>query len=133
MCVVEVWQHLEDVDDKDANRTVAINAHLSKLTVGQFGFFLVLATHSDANIGKLQASCFCERINSVGKIILDPRSLRMSKTIVEERVLLRMNKEWMRHMQKHYPECTADIIQVLLRSNMLLQQDGVDDDGSENE
>jgi hypothetical protein len=36
-------------------------------------------------------------------------------------------------MHRHYPECTAEIIQVPLRSNMLLQQDGVDDEGSENE
>jgi hypothetical protein len=36
---------LEDADDKDANRTVVMNAQWSKLTVGKFGFFLVLATH----------------------------------------------------------------------------------------
>ena len=83
----------------------------SDANVGKFGFFLVLATHSDANAGKLQASCFCERINSLGKIILDPRSLRMTKDKVEERVLLRMNRDWIRHVHKHYPECTAEIVQ----------------------
>ena len=80
------------------------------------------------NVGKLQASCFCERINSVGKIILDPRSLRVTKGKVEERVLLRMNRDCIRHMHKHYPECTAEIVQVLLRSNVLLQEDGKSDE-----
>jgi hypothetical protein len=50
-------------------------------------------------------------INSVGKIILDPGSLRVTKDKVEEGVLLRMNRDWIRHMHKHYPECIAEIVQ----------------------
>jgi hypothetical protein len=40
---------------------------------GQFGFFIQLAKHSWANIYKLQASSFVERVNSAGKIVFNEK------------------------------------------------------------
>jgi hypothetical protein len=43
VCVVQVWEHLEDADDRDAAKTVAMNEEWSKTSVGKFGFFIILA------------------------------------------------------------------------------------------
>jgi hypothetical protein len=84
----------------------------------KFGFFPDIATHSKANVGRLAASSFCERVNSAGKIVLSNRNLKMLPAKIEERVMLRMNKKWVAHMRKHYAECNAGrILELLQRSH----------------
>jgi len=74
---------------------------------GSLGFFVQLALHSSAAMFKMPASSFVERVNSAGKIVYNERNVKMSPSKVEQRVLLRMNRNWMVHMRSTYPELTA--------------------------
>ena len=82
----------------------------------QFGAFVMMARYSKASVYKLQASSFCERVNSAGKIVFSESNLKMASHKVEQRTMLRMNRRWLVHMRKHYPDCTADLM-VLLRAS----------------
>ena len=86
----------------------------------QFGFFVKMARHSKASVYKLQASSFCERVNSAGKIVFSDSNLSLSSEKVEMRTMLRMNRKWMAHMRQHYPECTADLMLLLRESHEAL-------------
>jgi hypothetical protein len=87
---------------------------LAKLNAdGRFGFFLELAKHSWANVYKLQASSFVERVNSAGKIVFNEKNLKLKPDKVEKRVLLRMNRKWVSHMKSTFPDVSADIIGYL--------------------
>jgi hypothetical protein len=85
-----------------------------------FGFFPIMARYSKASVYKLQASSFCERVNSAGKIVFSDSNLSLSSEKVEQRTMLRMNKKWMAHMRKHYPDCTADLMVMLRQSHEAL-------------
>jgi hypothetical protein len=63
---------------------------------------LELAKHSKANVYKLQASSFVERVNSAGKIVLNDTNVKLKEDKVEKRVMLRMNRKWMCHMKYTY-------------------------------
>ncbi len=63
---------------------------------------LELAKHSRANVYKLQASSFVERVNSAGKIVLNDTNIKLKEEKVEKRVMLRMNSKWMCHMKAAY-------------------------------
>jgi hypothetical protein len=82
----------------------------------QFRFFPMMARYSKASVYKLQASSFCERVNSAGKVVYSDSNLSMASEKVEQRTMLRMNKKWMAHMRKYYTDCTADVM-VLLRQS----------------
>ena len=82
----------------------------------QFRFFPMMARYSKASVYKLQASSFCERVNSAGKVVYSDSNLSMASEKVEQRTMLRMNKKWMSHMRKYYTDCTADVM-VLLRQS----------------
>jgi hypothetical protein len=41
----------------------------------------------------------------------------MASEKVEQRTMLRMNKKWMAHMRKNYPDCTADVMVLLRKSH----------------
>jgi hypothetical protein len=84
---------------------------------GQFGYLVTMARHSKASVYKLQASSFCERVNSAGKIVFNDSNLRMSSEKVEKRTMLRMNRKWMLHMRQHYPECTPHLMLLLRQSH----------------
>ena len=45
---------------------------------------------------------------------------------LEQRVLLRMNRNWISHMKKWYPECTGDVMCLLLEAHTALQGNGAD-------
>ena len=79
-----------------------------------------MARHSKASVYKLQASSFCERVNSAGKIVFSDSNLSLSSEKVEMRTMLRMNRKWMGHMRQHYPECTADLMLLLRESHEAL-------------
>jgi hypothetical protein len=68
----------------------------------RFGYILELAKHSKANVYKLQASSFVERVNSAGKIVLNDTNIKLNEEKVEKRVMLRMNRKWMCHMKATY-------------------------------
>jgi hypothetical protein len=87
----------------------------------QFGFFVTMARHSRASVYKLQASSFCERVNSAGKIVFSDSNLSLSTEKVEQRTMLRMNRKWMVHMRKHYQDCTADLMLLLRDSHNALR------------
>jgi hypothetical protein len=114
-------------------KLTAVWKTLDKLNFDQqFGFFPIMARHSKASVYKLQASSFCERVNSAGKIVFNHTNLNLSTVKVEQRTMLRMNRKWLVHMRKHYPDCTADLM-VLLRNshdalNPNLPNDDSDDD-----
>ena len=78
----------------------------------KFRFFPMLAP----SVYKLQASSFCERVNSAGKVVYSDSNLSMASDKVEQRTMLRMNKKWMAHMRKYYTDCTGDVM-VLLRQS----------------
>jgi len=87
-----------------------------------FGDFPKLATHSKGNVGRLAASSFCERANSAGKIVFGKGNLRMKPAKIEERVMLRMNRKWVSHMRRHYPECNSGrILDHIKRSHEALE------------
>ena len=98
-----VWKALDDL-----NRT------------NQFRFFFMMARYSKASVYKLQASSFCERVNSAGKIVFSDSNLSLASDKVEQRTMLRMNKKWMAHMRRHYPDCTADVMVLLRKSHEAL-------------
>jgi hypothetical protein len=83
----------------------------------RFRFFPIMARYSKASVYKLQASSFCERVNSAGKIVFSDSNLSLASEKVEQRTMLRMNKKWMAHMRKHYPDCTADLMVMLRQSH----------------
>jgi hypothetical protein len=68
----------------------------------RYGYMLELAKHSKANVYKLQASSFVERVNSAGKIVLNDTNVKLKEDKVEKRVMLRMNRKWMCHMKYTY-------------------------------
>lgn len=81
----------------------------------QFGYILELAKHSKANVYKLQASSFVERVNSAGKIVLNETNIKLNADKVEKRVMLRMNRKWMCHMKATYD--INDNLMCLLRAS----------------
>jgi len=98
--------------------------HLDMLhTNNQFGFFIDLAKHSHANVYKMQASSFVERVNSAGKIVFNETNLKMAPDRVEKRVLLRMNRKWIVHMQRTYPDITAETMMDLLKASHIALSD----------
>lgn len=106
----KVWKDIGEVPD----------AH------SKFGFSPVMATQSAASISSLPASSFCERINSAGKIVMNSRTIQMLPQKLEQRVLLRMNRKWISHMKQWYPECTGDVMCLLLEAHTALQGNGAD-------
>ena len=101
-----VWKTLEELNED-----------------GRFGFFIGLAKHSRANIYKLQASSFVERVNSAGKIVLNDTNIKLKADKVEKRVMLRMNRKWMAHMKEIYDETHGDDMMGLLRASHDALQD----------
>jgi hypothetical protein len=95
---------------------------------GRFGFFIELAKHSRANVYKLQASSFVERVNSAGKIVLNDTNVKLAPDKVEKRVLLRMNRRWMAHMRATYKDINKDMMGLLRASHDALQLEKQDDD-----
>ena len=79
-----------------------------------------MSRYSKASVYKLQVSSFCERVNSAGKIVFIDSNLSLASEKVEQRTMLRMNKKWMAHMRKHYPDCTADLMVMLRQSHEAL-------------
>jgi hypothetical protein len=43
-----------------------------------------------------------ERVESAGKIVLNDTNIKLNKEKVGKRVMLRMNRKWMRHMKATY-------------------------------
>jgi hypothetical protein len=87
------------------------------------GFFLDMALYSRNSIASPQASSFCERCNSAAKIIMTHKTSLMLPRHVEQRVLLRMNRKYMAHMRKWYPELNGQLMHLLLAShNALMSQ-----------
>jgi hypothetical protein len=68
----------------------------------RFGYMLELAKHGKANVYKLQASSFVERVNSAGKTVLNDTNIKLNEKKVEKRVMLRMNRKWMCLMKATY-------------------------------
>ena len=85
-----------------------------------FGWFLELALYSRYAISAPAASSFCERVNSHGKLVVTERSTQMKPAKVEERVMLRMNRHFMDHMRRHYPELSSAQMHLLLAANNAL-------------
>ena len=81
---------------------------------------LEIAKHSRANVYKLQASSFVERVNSAGKIVLNESNIKMKEDKVEKRVMLRMNRKWMYHMKSTYPEINDNMMSLLRASHEAL-------------
>ena len=73
-----------------------------------------------ANVYKLQASSFVERVNSAGKIVLNEANIKMKEDKVEKRVMLRMNRKWMCHMKSTYPEINDNMMSLLRASHEAL-------------
>lgn len=86
----------------------------------EFGYFLDLALYSKHAISAPAASSFCERVNSHGKLVMTERSTKMKPAKVEERVLLRMNRHFMEHMRRWYPDVTSSHLHLLLAANNAL-------------
>ena len=93
----------------------------------EFGYMLQLAKYSRANIYKLQASSFVERVNSAGKIVLNETNVKLKPDKVEKRVMLRMNRKWMCHMKSTYTDITSDMMSLLRASHEALAVTRKDD------
>ena len=86
----------------------------------QYGYMIELAKYSRANVYKLQASSFVERVNSAGKIVLNDTNIKLKPDKVEKRVMLRMNRKWMCHMKSTYTDITQDMMSLLRASHEAL-------------
>ena len=74
----------------------------------KFGHLPVMTTASKASIGALLASSFCERINSGANIVLHDGNLKMSEGEINKLTVLRMNKDFMKRMNKTHPDITLE-------------------------
>jgi hypothetical protein len=61
-----------------------------------------MASCCDGQIGALNAESFAERVNSVAKLILTTLNANLSDEDLEKLVVLRMNRNVMSYMRKHY-------------------------------
>ena len=104
----------------DADLAPVFNALRILNDSNQFGYFIEMALYSVHAISTPAASSFCERVNSAGKLVMTQRSMKMKPEKVEERVLLRMNRRFMDHMRKSYPDFTAINMHLLLAANATL-------------
>ena len=46
----------------------------------------------------------------------------------QQRTMLRMNRKWMAHMRKHYPDCTGELMVLLRQSHDALNPEPTNDD-----
>ena len=76
-----------------------------------------MAKHSWANVYKVQASSFVERVNSAGKIVFNETNLKMKPDKVEKRVTLRMNRKWIAHMKNTYPHVGPEMMASMRASH----------------
>ena len=53
-------------------------------------------------LGRIPASSFCERINSIAKDVMTDGHTAMKQDSLEKLVVLRMNREFMQYMRKKY-------------------------------
>ena len=74
----------------------------------RLGFLPYMATHSRAGVGSLLAASFCERINSAGSLIMTKMNTKLSEDEVDMLATLRMNKEFMTFMWKHYAHVSGE-------------------------
>ena len=68
----------------------------------EFGILPLMASCCDGQIGALNAESFAERDNSVAKLILTTLNANLSDEDLEKLVVLRMNRNFMSYMRKHY-------------------------------
>jgi hypothetical protein len=105
-------------------------AYRPNLTLPKIFAYHQLAQHSWANVYKVQASSFVERVNSAGKIVFNDTNLKMKPDKVEKRVTLRMNRKWIAHMKTTYPHVTPEMMTLMRQShealNMVRDQLGVE-------
>ena len=67
-----------------------------------YGWLPSMALCSRGQVGSLLAESFCERILSQANLVLTKGNTLLSSEELEMIVVLRMNREFMKYMRKHY-------------------------------
>ena len=67
-----------------------------------FGYMPLLASCSEGEIGAVNAECFAERIVSASNLVMDHKNTKTNGDVFEMPVVLRMNRECMPFMRKHF-------------------------------
>lgn len=73
-----------------------------KETKKKYGLLPMMAHSSVGRIGALNASSFCERINSCAKDVVSDLHTCLSDESIEKMVLLKMNGKFMNYMWTHH-------------------------------
>ena len=73
-----------------------------KETKKKYGLLPMMAHSSVGQIGALNASSFCERINSCANDVVSDLHTCLSDESIEKMVLLRMNCKFMNYMWTHH-------------------------------
>ena len=73
-----------------------------------YGYIPLMAACSYGQIGALNAESFCERVLRCAGHVLTEGNTVLSDEELEMLVVLRMNREFMEYMRKHYNHLTRD-------------------------
>ena len=93
------------------------NRRCSKKSKRKFGLLPLMATHSIACVCALASASFCERINSMGKHLVNKQSSCLDPKIIDMLVTLRMNKKFHKFLVNRYAHLSNEEIVVELSSN----------------
>jgi hypothetical protein len=77
-----------------------------------------MALSSRGQIGTLLAESFCERILSQSNLVLTEGNSLLSDEVLEMVVVLRVNREFMKYMRKHYNHLSKqEFASTVVRTN----------------
>ena len=69
----------------------------------KYSYLPYMATHGKPNVGSLMSESYCERMGSCGALLIDKLSTKLNTSIIDKKIVLKMNKEFMDYMRKNYP------------------------------
>jgi len=72
--------------------------------------FAKLPRFAKTRIGNLLASSYCERMISAGNLVMPKGRTVLSDDLLHKVVLLKMNRKFMEHMKKTYPQLASEMV-----------------------
>ena len=68
---------------------------------GKFGYLPLMMGCSVGQLGALNAESFAERVNSAAKLLIDDKNTALADNLIDQLVVLRMNRSFMEFMRSH--------------------------------
>jgi len=84
----------------------------------KFGCVPLMMGCSIGQLGALPAESWAERVNSVGKLVIDVRKTRLRADMIDKLITLRMNTAFMEFMRLHYSKREKQVVVGLAESNV---------------